>query len=295
MADVINAAPLPGAAAWRLPSLGKGLVLVGFAALALPTLLRLGQQSWSTEAGAHGPIVLVTAIWLLWRESDTLKVGLRQTFWPGGVMLFVALPFYVAGRVTNILMVESLSLYLVMLTLLFLDYGIIVLLRLWFPLGYLLFLVTPPENWIFSATQPFKMALGKAAVSLLSHCGLMVGSAGSMIQIDGYQLLVAAACSGLNSLIGISAISLFYVYLRHGSEPRYAIVLLLLLLPIALLTNLLRIMGLILATHWFGPGVVEGIIHEAAGIGTFAVALILLLGIDAMLFPLFNRLGLARG
>jgi exosortase len=116
-----------------------------------------------------------------------------------------------------------------------------------------------------------------------------------MIQVDGYQLLVATACSGLNSLIGIGAISLFYVYLRHGSEPRYASVLTLLLLPIALLTNLFRIMGLVLATHWFGSGVVEGFAHDAAGLGTFVLALALLFGIDAALFPLFRHFGWARG
>ncbi|RZK43827.1 MAG: exosortase/archaeosortase family protein [Hymenobacter sp.] len=105
------------------------------------------------------------------------------------------------------------------------------------------------------------------------------------------QLLVATACSGLNSLIGIGAISLFYVYLRHGSEPRYAFALTLLLLPIALLTNLFRIVALVLATHWFGVGVVEGFIHEAAGLGTFALALVLLLAFDTALFPVFARFG----
>ena len=70
-----------------------------------------------------------------------------------------------------------------------------------------------------------------------------------MIQIEGYQLLVATACSGINSLIGISAISLFYVYLRHDDAPRYALVLTLLELPIAVLTNFARIIILILVSR----------------------------------------------
>ncbi|WP_164549815.1 exosortase [Altericroceibacterium xinjiangense] len=274
--------------------MGEAILLGGFAALALPTILRLGQLSWSTEAGAHGPIVFATAIWLVWRESDCLRAGVRQPLWPGALLLLIALPLYAIGRITSILMLESLSLYLILLTLVFLRYGGAVLRRLWFPFVYALFLITPPENWIFVATRPLKMALSEVSVDLLSAAGLAVGSSGSMIQVGGYQLLVAAACSGVNSLIGIGAISLFYVYLRHGSEPRYAFVLLLLLLPIAVLTNLLRIMGMVLATHWFGPGVVEGIAHDVAGIGTFAVALALLFGIDAVLFPLFRRSGWVR-
>lgn len=286
-------APQAHVARWT-PDLGDAILLLGFATLAIPTLLRLGQLSWSTEAGAHGPIVLTTAIWLLWRERDCLRAGTRQPLLPGALALAIALPLYAAGRVTSILMLESLSLYMTMLTLMYLRFGGGALLRLWFPLFYLLFLITPPENWVFVATRPLKMALSDMAVLLLSGAGLPVGSTGTMIQVGGYQLLVAAACSGLNSLIGISAISLFYVYLRHGSEPRYAFVLVLLLLPLALLTNLLRIMGLVVATHWFGPEIVEGFAHDVAAIATFALALTMLLAIDAVLFPLFCRFGWAR-
>lgn len=294
MTELINPTLPPPVSAWRKPDLGEAILLGGFAALAIPTLLRLAQLSWSTEAGAHGPIVLATAIWLIWRESDCLRNGTRQSLWPGALTLLLALPSYAVGRITSILMLESLALYLVMLTLVFLCYGGGILRHFWFPFFYLLFLITPPENWLFVATQPLKMALTHTSVDLLSAVGLAVGSSGSTIQVGGYQLLVATACSGLNSLIGISAISLFYVHLRHGSEPRYAFVLMLLLLPIALLTNLLRIMGLVLATHWFGSDVVEGFAHEAAGLGTFALALVLLFGIDAALFPLFRRLGWAH-
>ncbi len=295
MTETMSPTQPPLASAWRMPGAEETILLFGFAALLIPTLLRLGQLSWSTEAGAHGPIVFATAIWLLWRESDCLRAGVRQSLLPGALLLLIALPLYAVGRITSVLMLESLSVYLVMLTLVFLRYGSAVLVRLWFPFFYLLFLITPPENWLFVATWPLKMALTEVSVDLLSTAGLAVGSSGSMIQVDGYQLLVATACSGLNSLIGISAISLFYVYLRHGSEPRYAFLLLLLLLPIALLTNLFRIMGLVLATHWFGSGVVEGIAHEAAGLGTFALALMLLFGIDAALFPLFRRFRRGHG
>lgn len=294
MTEVINPTLSPSNSVWRKPDLGEAILLGGFAALAIPTLLRLAQLSWSIEAGAHGPIVLATAIWLIWRESDCLRSGERQSLWPGALMLVLALPLYTIGRITSILMLESLSLYLVMLTLIFLRYGGRVLKHLWFPFFYLLFLITPPENWLFVATKPLKMALTDLSVYLLSSAGLSVGSSGSMIQVGGYQLLVATACSGLNSIIGISAISLFYVHLRHGSEPRYAFVLLSLLLPVALLTNLLRIMGLVLATQWFGSEVVEGLAHEAAGLGTFGLALMLLFSIDAALYPMFRHFGWAR-
>src|SRR3546814_8216766 len=46
---------------------GEWFGLAGIAVMALPTLLSLGRETWSTEAGAHGPIVLATGIWLFWR------------------------------------------------------------------------------------------------------------------------------------------------------------------------------------------------------------------------------------
>src|SRR3546814_16292483 len=42
---------------------GEWFGLAGIAVMALPTLLSLGRETWSTEAGAHGPIVLATGHW----------------------------------------------------------------------------------------------------------------------------------------------------------------------------------------------------------------------------------------
>ena len=124
--------------------------------------------------------------------------------------------------------------------------------------------------------------------------GFSVGSTGVMIQIDGYQLLVATACSGINSLIGICALSLFYVYLRHGSAPRYAAFLTLLLLPVAIFANFVRIIILVLITHQFGEAVGQGIAHEATGIGMFLLSMMLLIGLDAVLHPIVTRIGARR-
>ncbi len=51
------------------------------------------------------------------------------------------------------------------------------------------------------------------------------------IQVGQYQLLVADACAGLNSLISLSAISLFYVYLRHHANVRYSLLMFVMVHP----------------------------------------------------------------
>lgn len=273
---------------------GAAMLLAGLAALIVPTVLRLAQLSWSTEAGAHGPIVLATGLWLIWRHRDAFAVADPQPIVPVAIGLALLLPLYIVGRVTSILMLESLSLYGILLLLAYQRWGFTLLKRLWFPFFYLLFLITPPENWVFVATRPLKAALTTAAVDVLGWAGFAIGSTGAMIQIEGYQLLVATACSGINSLIGISAISLFYVYLRHGSAPRYAFVLTPLVLPIAVLTNFVRILLLVLATWWLGEDVAQGVAHEVAGVAMFAFALMFLLALDAVLHPIARRLGWVR-
>lgn len=282
------------ASRWRQLALSDIILAAGIAAVLLPTLLRLAQLSWSTEAGAHGPIVFATGLWLLWRDRAALGLAVRRPFLPAGLALLALLPLYAVGRITSILMVESLSLYGILVTLAYLRWGGVVLRRLWFPIFYGLFLITPPENWVFVLTRPIKAVLSSSAVDLLAWAGFAIGSTGSMIQIEGYQLLVATACSGINSLIGISAISLFYVYLRHDDAPRYALVLTLLVLPIAVLTNFARIIILILVTYWFGEDIAQGIAHEAAGILMFMLALGLFLALDTVLHPLFRRFGWTR-
>lgn len=268
------------------------LMWLGFAALAIPTLLTMARISWSSENGAHGPIVLATGLWLLYRGANVFAAGRPMPALPWALALLPLLALYMFGRVTSILALETLALYCTGLTLVALQYGLTTIRRLWFPFFYLLFLIVPPENWMVVGTQPIKLWLSTISVDLLAWFGYAVGRSGVIIQIDGYQLLVATACSGVNSLIGICAISLFYVYLRHGSAPRYALLLTAMLLPVAIFANLLRVITLILMTHYWGEEVAQGVMHEVAGMGIFMVSLLLLLAFDSLLQPIGVRLGL---
>ena len=70
--------------------------------------------------------------------------------------------------------------------------------------------------------------------------------------VGPYQLLVEDACSGMNSLIGLIAITLFYIYLLRNASWRYSAFLVALIIPIAIMANVLRIITLILLTYFFG-------------------------------------------
>jgi exosortase len=101
-----------------------------------------------------------------------------------------------------------------------------------------------------------------------------------------YQFLVEDACSGLNSIIGLIAISLLYIYLARRSSWRYAVILAALTIPVAITANVIRIIILILLTLWAGDAVAQGFMHFAAGIVLFAIALGLIFLLDFALVSL---------
>jgi exosortase len=265
------------------------LFRLGLAALVVPTLFNLARLSWSTEAGAHGPIVLATGLWLIWRDRTILAEARATRGWWGLLPFVVTLPAYCVGRITGILAIEGAALYLILFNVAYLRFGPHVLRRIWFPCLYFLFLLTPPENWMFVATRPIKMVISDTAVDFLSMFGRAIGSTGVSIQIDGYELLVATACSGINSMIGITALGLFYVHIRHGDMPRYAALLTVLVIPLAIIANFIRILLLILITHWSGDAAAQGLAHEATGMGIFMLAMVLLIALDSVLYRTVGR------
>src|SRR3546814_21130469 len=118
--------------------------------------------------------------------------------------------------------------------------------------------------------------------------GYPIGGEGVRIYIGQYELLVAAACSGINSIISLSAISLFYIYMRHQAHWRYALLLVLLIVPVALIANFFRVLVLILLTFHAGEAAAQGFLHNFAGILMFSIALLTIFGLDLLLKPFWE-------
>jgi exosortase len=269
---------IPPAALRRWP------LLVGFAALGVPTLVSLGNGTWTREVGAHGPIVLATGAWLVWRNAASM----RELAAPGSQILgwaafLASLVLYVFGRTFDFITFEAMGLFGVGLSMLYVVFGARALLKNWFPFFYLAFLI-PPPNWLMDRlTAPLKQFVSSAATGSLYLTGLPIEREGVTIHVAQYSLLVEDACSGMNSLVGLIAISLFYIYLLRGSSVRYSAVLTLFVVPIAILGNILRVMTLILLTYFAGDEIAQGFIHGVAGLFLFAVDLLLVFAVDLML------------
>lgn len=265
-------------------------LLAGILLFVTPTMLFVARESWSTEQGAHGPIVLVTGLWLLWRQLPQARdVACQPRAARVWTLLAIVLPLFVFARVTQIVEVEGYLMYAGLLVVLYSVLGGRALKELWFPLLYLAFVFPPPDTLVAAITVPMKMELSRAAVKFLSLLGYPIGGEGVRIFIGQYELLVAAACSGLNSIISLSAISLFYIYLRHQANWRYALLLATLIVPVAVAANFVRVIILILLTYHAGEAAAQGFLHNFAGIFMFAVALLLIFSLDEGLARYWRR------
>jgi exosortase B len=266
-------------------------LVAGVALLFIPSMIQLASEVWSTEAGVHGPIVLATGVWLVIRAwpgvKDLIRPGGPGIGWAG---LVAALLLYVGGRALSFISLEIAGVIGVLLSIAWLFVGPEVLKKLWFPIFYLCFLIPLPGWLIDAVTAPLKEFISVSATSMLRAIGYPVAREGVTIYIAQYQLLVEDACAGLNSIVSLTSISLFYIYLLHNASWRYSLFLVAWILPAAIVANLVRVIMLVLITYHFGNAAAQGFLHSTAGLIMFVVALLFIFAIDKLMDPIRMRL-----
>jgi exosortase len=136
-----------------------------------------------------------------------------------------------------------------------------------------------------------ELAKGLASVtaSIISAVLFPVTSNGVSLYFGPYSAEVAHACSGMNSIFSLFALSV--LYLREGVQRKFwhVGVLILLVIPVAVITNLMRVIILVLITWYFGNRYAQGIYHDVTGIMVFIIALALLAVIDKAMFVIDNK------
>jgi len=270
-------------------------VLAGLALLFVPTLAGLFSGAWISEEQGHGPIIFGLALWLIyrkWPEAHFQPVQPIQPAQPAGrtvagragwAVLAGGLACYILGRSQQILMFEIASIILVLAAVVLVKRGAAFLRVLWFPFFFMLFMVPLPAEVVAAVTMPMKMAVSWATEHLLFAAGYPISRAGVILQIGQYQLLVADACAGLQTLLTLEALGLFYLNLmRHPSAVRN-IGLALFIVPISFSANVIRVIVLTLITYYFGDAAGQGFLHGFAGMVLFVTALVLILSIDTAL------------
>jgi EpsI family protein len=234
---------------------------------------------WREEEYAQGPIILAVAIYLAWRARKTVGDGRWAV---GGLLLVAGLLLYLVGQSQSLPLFATASLIPVVAGVALVIGGLPLLKSLAFPLLFLAFLVPLPGFIVEAATGPLKQFVSAIVAGILSMMGYAVERAGVVIDMGGHQMLVADACSGMNSIVSLAALTLLYTHLTGPSSARRWIVLLASVIPIAIAANVLRVLALALIAYHFGDDAAQGAIHTAAGLLVFIVAFLLLTGLDSL-------------
>jgi exosortase B len=278
-------------ARWTLLNKAVAMAVgIGLLCLWLPTLWRLMRWVWPGDEQSQGPLVLLVSAaliwhkWPLWQKRTQLRPAPSPTpsfYTHAAWTLFVAnLILYALGRSQAILLLEVGALIGVLVALLALFGGWKSLKVLAFPLCFLIFAIPLPEAVVASVTGPLKAAVSWVATQALHTLGLPVGRSGVMMTAGPYQLLVADACAGLNTLFTLEALGLLYMHMVGHVKVWRNTLLALLLVPIAFAANVLRVMALVWVTLFWGDAAGQGLAHSMAGFLFFGLGLMLMLLTD---------------
>lgn len=286
--------PKPSAdTASRLPiNTVVGIALaVCLLSLYVPTYISLAKSVWATDEQGHGPIILALSLWLMWQRRARL-VAVERHPWSGTaavVLTTIGCLLYTFGRTQQLDTLEVGSQILVLAGVFAGAFGLAAIRVMAFPLLFMIFMVPLPSVFVQTVTTPLKAGVSYVAEAVLYSVGYPVARTGVVISVGQYQLLVADACAGLNSMFTLEALGLFYMNLMGYTSPLRNTLLAILLIPISFVANVIRVMILILVTYHFGDEAGQGFVHGFAGMVLFMVALGIMLCVDKILGAIFKK------
>lgn len=262
----------------------QGLLVLLLAAAFAPALLGMARVWDSVEYQSHGYLIPLVALWAAWRERDAHARLALQRDARGLALLGVALGLYAAGLAASLVELQGLALV-----------GAVAGLSLWllgaartralaFPIAFLLFMVPLPEPWIAPVIIQLRLLVTAGAVATLHLLGAPVVREGNVLHLPGGEsLFVAEACSGVTSLLTLAPLAVLLAYFTERALWR-RLCLVASVLPIALLGNLLRVVGTVLLARSFGvERVTEATLHESAGLVTYVLGCLALLAVGSLL------------
>lgn len=250
------------------PSL-KTLLITGLLAWAyLPTLGELFQKWMSDPQYSHGILVPLFSIFLLYRSRDQAPTESKPMPWLGYSLLAVALTCRVVAALLLFMPLDALSLVLCLTGLVLVTGGGPLFRWTWPSLMFLLFMIPLPYQIERMLGAELQNIATIASTFVLQIFGQPAVAEGNRILIEEVRLGVVEACSGLRMLMTFAAFCVGAVLLldRHWIVKGLVLAS---AVPIALLTNVLRITATGLAYVWlknssFKDRVVE-FIHDFNG------------------------------
>jgi exosortase D (VPLPA-CTERM-specific) len=239
---------------------------------------------------SHGLLIPPVAAFLIWQQKDRLERIPFRGSWLGAAVVLLGGALLMLGQLGTVYTAVQ---YAYVVTL----YGLILSFMGWqafrliaVPMLILLFMIPLPEFILNNLSTKLQLLSSQIGVYFMRLFGVSVFLEGNVIDLGGYKLQVAEACSGLRYLFPLMALGFLMACFYKGALWK-RIALFLSSIPITVLMNSFRV-GVIGITveHW-GIGMAEGFLHEFQGWMVFMVSTALMLGEIVLL----NRVGSEGG
>jgi exosortase len=246
-------------------------LLLAFIALTWPVWRWLWSEWWSNDYYSHGLLIVPVAAYLAWQRHSREKWLSDNR---GLVLLTCGVGLYLFFIVDKALFLAALSIPLILAGFVWTFGGLTVLKDLAFPLGFLVFMV--PLPFVERATLPLALWTGFCSSSLVHWLGMDVIIIGTAVKLPNTELMIGAQCSGINSIISLFTLTTLAAYVLHG--PLWGrLTLIAAALPLAALSNILRVANLLWVTRYLGSETAFHFYHDYSGPLFFLLALLLLI------------------
>jgi exosortase len=249
-----------------------------------PALRELAGVWSSVDYYSHGFLVPLVAGLVALGLARSNRALARHRDARGAVLLALALVGALLGALSSSASAQGLALVAAIAGAVWYLRGTAWLRVLAFPISYLVFMVPLPPAWLSPVIVQLLLFVTAGAVWALGVIGLPVLREGNVLTLAGGEtLFVAEACSGLTSLVTLTPIAVLVAYLAPVAS-RWKLLLVALIVPIAMLANMVRVVGTALgASRWGARAVTDDPAHTLVGLGVYALACVLLLAIARML------------
>jgi exosortase len=252
------------------------LVVSLFFFLYSSVLKKLVTDWWEDPNYSHGFLIPLLGVYFVWERREKLSNLEPQPNQWGLSLLLLGLGILFLGYI-------GAELFLMRSSMLVVISGLVLYLLGWrhlkvlvFPIGFLLFMIPFPSIIFNAIAFPLQLMAAKTSTFCLQLLQVPVLREGNVIVLPHTTLEVTEACSGIRSLMSLTALAVVFAYFTQRDLWK-RLVLVLLAIPIAILTNAFRVWGTGLLAHYFGVEAALGFYHTFAGWLVFVVAFGLLL------------------
>ncbi len=285
----------------------RGVYAVAGVAVALGALVYMGKEVRSLRDSLEGTseivfgflfyamtIMLFYAAYLFAREEKLnpaeLEKGEANRIALGMTALVLGLLLHFLGMRGDLNRISIMAYIGLMFGLTWFIFGRGVAKKMLFPYAFLLFIV-PMDFLDDFIGGPLRMFATGISVGIMKTIGPLLNMEivrlGTTFTINGERFDVAPACSGLRSLVALSSIGAAYAFITQPTIVRKWL-LGLCAIPIALLTNIIRLLAVGFSCHFFGART-AGAVHDKS-LPLYIVAIIFLFSLDKT----FDRVAKAK-